>query len=965
LAGIADVVSFGGAPYSLTIHLPVAMRTDQSYAIWVVNSAGEWSNGIQINDARPLWITPDETYASSPLPGLPRELKVVGRNLQRVSAVSTQVRLIGANTSYQLSAYSHAPQENAIDRYMARIQLPVHMLAGSYSVQISRDGVSWVPLIGDNRKTPQKLLVLADRRTPLRFLVGDYTFGTCDPGTDICPPLNEPCTPDNADRSDQTLCIAAAVATAHAADGGIVVFGAGTSFMNDAGRWTSNKNRSTKGISHHGLVVPEGVSLEGAGPGATILVRGADWDMHLPNFALQGHNTVSGFTFRDAHTYTNRDSGSPFLLLGAESDRASTPEASASKHVSHVIITQNVFDKPFTAIANNGLAIDHLLITKNEFGAFKTAIMLEGNSANTAYRYSFGDSIIRDNKFLPGSYLDVAIGQGTIASELSGGHRIDFSENIADGASTRYLYNPQTDARGWRAAYFWSMTDNVEMLLVSQNSATCTGDKDGDGEAIAFDNNHNRPGFLNLAVPILAASSDLSADTSTITVRGSLIDQQMVYGSRVDVRPVTGYYVGDWLQVVQGPGLGQARKITAISTAGAPEDPNVTFTVVPALAVLPRTNSLLTDGRLFWQTYIVDNFVDQRTPLCLKSNRTRPAGGLITLYSATTDSVVEGNVQHDTSGILAAHQYMLMDGKAGVSYPTALIQSSNEIRGNVISGEYEPENTVPHAQRGIALGYSATPNTAPPPTLSFGYAISHNVISKLVEANGAISLGRSWFTGPESKSLRGFTPWKMADSTLIFKNTLPEIDQAVVGIGLSAANPYTPIEWRSVLYNNICKGERAAQSGIVDHGTASALICREQLADSCECRRPPTDLGITGTVRSVEAAVGQPVTLSLEVINHGPESATGATLMVERPAELSIESMSGPGIICDTENPDVNLCHLGTINVGSRVTITVAGIIRAIGSGRTVFSIAHQEPDSNPNNDSVSITIVGRGGDVR
>src|SRR5208282_2456839 len=36
-SGVADVVSTLDAPYSLTIHLPAALRSNQSYAIWVVS----------------------------------------------------------------------------------------------------------------------------------------------------------------------------------------------------------------------------------------------------------------------------------------------------------------------------------------------------------------------------------------------------------------------------------------------------------------------------------------------------------------------------------------------------------------------------------------------------------------------------------------------------------------------------------------------------------------------------------------------------------------------------------------------------------------------------------------------------------------------------------------------------------------------------------------------------------------
>jgi len=130
------------------------------------------------------------------------------------------------------------------------------------------------------------------------------------------------------------------------------------------------------------------------------------------------------------------------------------------------------------------------------------------------------------------------------------------------------------------------MNDNVEMLLVSENMASCTGDKDGDGEALAYDNNHNRPDFSSIVVPVVAAHSDSRRNTSTVTVRGALIEKQVSYGSLIDVRPVNDYYVGDWLQVVRGQGIGQARKIIHISAGSDERGPLVSFIVFPSFDVL-------------------------------------------------------------------------------------------------------------------------------------------------------------------------------------------------------------------------------------------------------------------------------------------------------------------------------------------------------------------------------------------
>jgi hypothetical protein len=93
--GVAPIVSSADVPYSLTIKLPQSMRADQSYALWVRTVHGEWSKAVKINDARPLWVSPAFVYASGMPGSLPRELKIVGRNLQGGSRQPTQIRLIG------------------------------------------------------------------------------------------------------------------------------------------------------------------------------------------------------------------------------------------------------------------------------------------------------------------------------------------------------------------------------------------------------------------------------------------------------------------------------------------------------------------------------------------------------------------------------------------------------------------------------------------------------------------------------------------------------------------------------------------------------------------------------------------------------------------------------------------------------------------------------------------------------
>ena len=128
--GRLDIVDLPGAtpdgynnlPDSLATRLPKVMSKGRSYALWVKNPGSCWSEPILINDARPLWLTPDLAYETTHLASLPRELKVVGRNLAPMRIKNTLVRLSGPFT-YTLLAVS-AGMDHALNHYVAKVNLP-------------------------------------------------------------------------------------------------------------------------------------------------------------------------------------------------------------------------------------------------------------------------------------------------------------------------------------------------------------------------------------------------------------------------------------------------------------------------------------------------------------------------------------------------------------------------------------------------------------------------------------------------------------------------------------------------------------------------------------------------------------------------------------------------------------------------------------------------------------------------
>lgn len=1015
VAGVADLVSSADAPYSLAIHLPTAMTVGQSYALWVVDPRGEWSAPLYINDARPLWITPDSAYQTAQLAGLPRVLKVVGRNLQpQAGAVAaTQVRLIGANTgtTYILTARNTANDAGntteALQRYVAAADLPSTLIPDQYSVQVNRDGTSWVALMGNGQSQPQTFTVKPDPLAAPTFAVSDPKFAD---------PVTGPCLPN--DGIDDTACILLAIRAATIVGRGTVTFGPGVWTMSNPGSWAPGSNYSdragvlpaqcttatgTCGVSLNGVLVPVGINLQGAGASgasATTIERGTGWlssnSTALPGFTLQGNNVVNGIAFVDDFNYTSGFVGAPELQLGLTWYFAHLYSLSDLTSVSNVVISDNLFVQPYRAIGTGGLPTDHVYVTSNTFGgAYDTAIVLEQDrnevhnllsSPTPVYAYTpyrFSDSVIDYNIFYPSSNQQTAANYndgGSIATQINTSLRLDFSNNTADGTSRQYLYNPATDAPGWRAAHFWSTGANQEMMLVSGNIVTCPGDKYGDGEAIVYDGSGDLGG-MPAAEPVLLSApwTDLWGIAGTaLTAQGTVNLLLMSTAPTVDISSNPGvFYRGYWVQVVQGAGKGQWRKVESLSIGSNSAGPTVTMNVTPAFDVLPDATSEVVLTHAYWQNATVDNYVDQRTPACTKANtRNGGTGGAISFYASTADSAMEGNAQYDTSGMSLNHTYQPPQSTGTVD---VVLQSMNEVRGNLVSGVYN-SNYQGGASGGIQLGYGATAyycsgNTCPasaPPVLGFGISVGWNTIVRADATDadgtihppiGAIGLHPVWNTGPLDAS--GVSSWELGDATLVFHNRLQSISNTFfggisgmnrVGIGVDVAQGTTlhpAVSWGSTLYGNSCS---VVDTPVSDFGLGTVRYCPAGSGITCECTGvAEVDVGVTATSSNSTPSVGGSVTYLVAVTNNdATTAASGVSLFVEPSAGIQVNgaTLTTSSGSCDAS---IGVCSIGDLAAGQTVTVSVVASLPESGSWPATFTVAHTDTDPVAANDSAQI----------
>jgi hypothetical protein len=798
--GIAPLVHLGDPPYTLTVRLPDVVQPRKTYRLWVINAKGEWSDAVLINDPRPQWITPSYAYSTADLGGLGRHIRIVGRNLEP-AAGSMLIRLAGP-AEYRLEstaaagsaalhgelATSSAGQQPTLSHYIAEAPLPARLRPGSYAVSVSRDGLSW------SRLPDQHLEVRADPAPLTRFALTDPDMGGCRPD----------------DGEDDGACLARAIKAAQQR-GGIVFF--------PAGRWDLFPAKTSGESSGNGFVLPRGVHLLGAGSHSSFILRHGARDAPAPGalFTLTGNNSVVALAFADDDRYTSARESRTVIQLGLPAPRNTPADGPGSEAVEDIVISDNLFRHVGRAVVDSGRPIERLFITKNDFGAYDNALLLIGSRSNVARPFRVADSVFRDNKFVPGSYIDVSARQGAIASQIGASSRVDFSSNVADGQSVEALQDAD-DPHGWRAGFFWNANGSHERLLVADNRIICPGDKAGDGEAIAFDGNGNTLGFNG-------AQSVQASGTDWISVRAPLLAEQNGH----PINTAT-YYEGHWVQVVAGLGIGQTRKIVSyVTTSGT-----VTLRVAPRWDVVPVSGTRVIVGQQFWQVYAVANQIEQRSPQCRKANLSGPRGGLISLWAPSADSTVEGNWQADTDGIVIQQAYgakaaSCPDCGNGASFHTAL-----EIRSNTIEGEYDWDSDCSNS--GIMGSFAASPTPeSPPPVLGFGISISHNVISHADGLRGgAIDIASVWFRGPPPHD------WPLVENMMIAHNRVQNVGGSLprnachfpqrrrTGIRVEGTGNVRD----TILYANRCE---QVDVPLEDSGHQTVRVCSQGSPGDCEC----------------------------------------------------------------------------------------------------------------------------------
>ncbi|HRI72278.1 MAG TPA: hypothetical protein PK156_48925, partial [Polyangium sp.] len=518
-----------------------------------------------------------------------------------------------------------------------------------------------------------------------------------------------------------------------------------------------------------GIKVPPNVNLLGTTdistnpPNRTRIRRGAQFkprsDHYL--FTLTNNNQVRNIVFTEEDSVSASLHQGGALAIGCPRKFLAGTNWCATEPLENIVIAENTFEWMDTAITAPTRPINQLFVTDNIFGAFRNALTLWGSpdyAAEKKDRFTIKDSVIRGNTFYPGGHVKVEEPNGhdgTIASHVYSGERLMFVENSAQGDDQRYNINSM--APGFRAAFFFANFGTNDMMLLANNDGHCTGDKAGDGEFISFDDNHRQLAFYQKdgtgtlhaeAVPIKNYGSaapgkhyvDLSGD---LTSKPFGTDTPAL-DINADPDAARTFFVGSYLAITNGDGIGQVRKIRHIEKAGNSE--RVYFE--PWLDFLPALNgpnqSYARIGTMAFHMYTVANHSDQSrdpskprhcasNPMDLQcpsnANNLYKAG---TIYAANlAHSTIEGNSLTEAGGIVA-HQSV----RAGSHhYFTEIIQ--NQIDKEQVYDSYS-------SWGGIHLAYERDMFPSPVTNLAHsgvGINIANNIIdSSSSFRGGAISV---------------------------------------------------------------------------------------------------------------------------------------------------------------------------------------------------------------------------------
>lgn len=180
---------------------------------------------------------------------------------------------------------------------------------------------------------------------------------------------------------------------------------------------------------------------------------------------------------------------------------------------------------------------------------------------------------------------------------------------------------------------------------------------------------------------------------------------------------------------------------------------------------------------------------------------------------------------------------------------------------------------------------------------------------------------------------------------------------------LPAGEAYPPIVVSVDIDDSV--GDEVENTATVSGGGDANL--GDNTSSSTNPASKQADLAIVKTASTDAVAIGDTFTYDLEVTNNGPSKATSVTISDDIPAGLSFVSASlDPG--CDFEPVSGTVvCALGSLNSGASATVTLTVKVDGDANGaiHNTATVAAQQEDPDPSNNSDTETVDASGADLQ
>jgi uncharacterized repeat protein (TIGR01451 family) len=124
----------------------------------------------------------------------------------------------------------------------------------------------------------------------------------------------------------------------------------------------------------------------------------------------------------------------------------------------------------------------------------------------------------------------------------------------------------------------------------------------------------------------------------------------------------------------------------------------------------------------------------------------------------------------------------------------------------------------------------------------------------------------------------------------------------------------------------------------------------------------PADLSLTASAAPASVTIGSGSALSFAVANTGPATATNVTVTVTLPAGLAFTNTGSSPACTDPGAGATVICTLGTLATTAHASATVAVTAGATGAQTVTATVASDQPDPTPANDTASTTVAVTGG---